>query len=162
MERTNFIELIDVAIQSTIESSDLYDSLSIGMENAVSQVAVLEKHLEVARSDLEESGNMLKKLTSRLEDVAYVKEEALRKVEELTRRLEHEVCLKEKVQQHLDSLSQQLKNSEEEAGLTTYQLHQVQEKLEYYFILTSKQSKMLDKSAQLQERTVILLANVNR
>jgi predicted RecB family endonuclease len=102
LESTNLIELIDDAIQSTIESSDFYDSL----ENALSQVAVLEKQLE--------------------------------------------------------RLSEQLKNLEEVAGLTTYQLHQVQEKLEYYLILTSKQSKMLDKSAKLQARTVILLANANR
>lgn len=136
MESTNLIDLMDDAIQSTIESSDFYDSL----ENALSQVPVLEQHLEVARSDLEDSGKTVQKLTSRLEN---------------------EVRLKEELQQHLERLSEQLKNLEEEAGLTTYQLHQVQEKLEYYFILTSKQSKMLDKSAKLQERTVILLANAN-
>ena len=116
----------------------------------------------MARSDLEDSSKTLQKLTSRLEDESNIKEEALRKVEELTSRLENEVRLKEELQQHLEKLIEQLKDLDEEAGLTTYQLHQVQEKLEYYFILTSKQSKMLDKSAKLQERTIILLANANR
>ena len=120
LESTNLIKLIDDAIQANV-------SLSAAIENSVSQVSVLEKHLE-----------------------------------DLTCRLEDEVRIKEQVQQHLERLSEQLKNLEEEAGLTTDQLHQVQEELERYFILTRKQSEMLDKSAKLQERTIFLLATANR
>ena len=50
----------------------------------------------------------------------------------------------------------------EEAELTFSQLHQIQEQVEYYFLLSRKQSEMLEVSAKLQERAVFLLSNISK
>ncbi len=64
--------------------------------------------------------------------------------------------------EQLEVLSERLKIAELEASITIAQLHQVQEKLEYYLLLSRQQAQMLEKSANLQERTAVLLANSNR
>ena len=66
------------------------------------------------------------------------------------------------LEKQLEVLSERLKIAELEASITIAQLHQVQEKLEYYLLLSRAQVKMLEKSANLQERTAVLLANSNR
>jgi Lon protease-like protein len=105
-ESSNLLLLVDDAIQSSIECSNFYDSLSTVKDNALNHALVLEKQLEV--------------------------------------------------------LSERLKIAELEASITIAQLHQVQEKLEYYLLLSQQQAQMLEKSANLQERTAVLLANSNR
>ena len=119
-ESSNLLLLIDDAIQSSIECSNFYDSLSTVKDNALNHALVLEKQLEVAKGGAEE-------------------------------------LLKE-----IEILSERLKIAELEASITIAQLHQVQEKLEYYLLLSRQQAKMLEKSANLQERTAVLLANSNR
>ena len=74
-ESSNLLLLIDDAIQSSIECSNFYDSLSTVKDNALNHALVLEKQLEVARGGLED-------LSRQLEEEARVKEEALRKAEQ--------------------------------------------------------------------------------
>lgn len=50
-----------------------------------------------------------------------------------------------------------LKEAREEAELTLLQLHQVQEELEHYFLLSREQSSMLDAHAEQQKRVQRLL-----
>ena len=57
---------------------------------------------------------------------------------------------------------ERLEIADQEASLITAQLHQIQEDLEYYLLLSRQQAQMLEKSADLQERTAVLLANSNR
>ena len=89
-------------------------------------------------------------------------QEALRKTEELLREIDHKALVAEEVQQDFDILSERLKIAEQEASITTAQLHQIQEEFEYYLLLSRQQAQMLEKSAELQERTAVLLANSNR
>lgn len=53
----------------------------------------------------------------------------------------------------------QLHKVQEESELTLLQLHQAQEELEHYFILSRKQSKMLEDNEKLQARAAVLLSN---
>lgn len=161
-ESSNLLLLIDDAIQSSIECSNFYDSLSIVKDNALNHALVLEKQLEVARGGLEDSCKALQELSGRLDEEVSVKEEALRKTEELLREIDHKALVAEEVQQDFDILSERLKIAEQEASITTAQLHQVQEEFEYYLLLSRQQAQMLEKSAELQERTAVLLANSNR
>ena len=66
------------------------------------------------------------------------------------------------LEKQLEVLSERLKIAELEASITLAQLHQVQEKVEYSLLLSQQQAQMLEKSANLQERTAVLLANSNR
>ena len=161
-ESSNLLLLIDDAIQSSIECSNFYDSLSTVKDNALNHALVLEKQLEVARGDLEDSCKAVQELSRQLEKEVSIKEEASRKAEELMREIDHKAIVAEEVQHDFDILSERLKIAELEASITIAQLHQVQEKLEYYLLLSQQQAQMLEKSANLQERTAVLLANSNR
>ena len=71
--------------------------------------------------------------------------------------------LKKQLKQASESLMQmelQVKDSSEEAELTMLQLHQVQEELEHYFLLSRKQSAMLNSSSQLYKKAEALLMEV--
>ncbi len=57
----------------------------------------------------------------------------------------------------LQTAKAELKEAQEEAELTLLQLHQVQEELEHYFLLSREQSSMLDTHAQQQKRVQRLL-----
>lgn len=57
----------------------------------------------------------------------------------------------------------ELKDAREEAELTLLQLHQVQEELEHYFLLSRRQQQLLDSHEQLELRSERLLADlINR
>lgn len=66
---------------------------------------------------------------------------------------ERDRCAKEKVD------AQRIAHeSARESEATMRQMHQVQEELEYYFLLSRKQSQLLDSSAELQQKAAKLLA----
>jgi hypothetical protein len=54
----------------------------------------------------------------------------------------------------------ELQEAREEAELTLLQLHQVQEELEHYFLLSRGQHHQLDRYSQLQQRSQRLLAKL--
>ena len=64
--------------------------------------------------------------------------------------------IRELIQKVEDSVK--LAECEKEVELATMQLHQAQEELEYYFLLSRRQSKLLESSAALQKKTLELLA----
>ena len=57
----------------------------------------------------------------------------------------------------LQKAQAELKEAREEAELTLLQLHQVQEELEHYFLLSREQSSLLDAHAEQQKRVQKLL-----
>ncbi len=59
--------------------------------------------------------------------------------------IDHKAIVAEEVQHDFDILSERLKIAEQEASITTAQLHQIQEDLEYYLLLSRQQAKMLKK-----------------
>jgi len=54
------------------------------------------------------------------------------------------------------------KESINEAETTIHQLHQVEEDLEYYFLLSQNQSELLDSSIALQQKASVLLASAHK
>ena len=58
----------------------------------------------------------------------------------------------------LEALTTAEQEAREEAELTLLQLHQVQEELEHYFLLSRGQSQQLERYNQLQRRSQRLLA----
>ena len=89
-------------------------------------------------------------------------DDAIQSSEVATRRLDEEVSVKEEALRKAEELCERLKIAEQEVSITTAQLHQIQEEFEYYLLLCRQQDQMLEKSADLQERAAILLANSNR
>lgn len=62
-----------------------------------------------------------------------------------------------KQDESLQTAQADLKEAREEAELTLLQLHQVQEELEHYFLLSREQSSLLDAHAEQQKRVQKLL-----
>jgi len=84
------------------------------------------------------------------------KEEAQQAVEQLKQQLAVELKEKEEALKHAQYLMEQLDEKEaqarsvkEESELTLLQLHQVQEELEHYFLLSRRQEEMLLSSKNL-------------
>ena len=65
------------------------------------------------------------------------------------------------VRQELEAKSAGEQEAREEAELTLLQLHQVQEELEHYFLLSRGQSDQLERYNQLQQRSQRLLAQLS-
>ena len=73
--------------------------------------------------------------------------------------------MKQQFQQVSESLIQkdsQAKDASEEVELTLLQLHQVQEELEYYFLLCRRQAEMLTSSENLAQRASALISSIVR
>ena len=64
------------------------------------------------------------------------------------------------LQQQLKAAQAETKDTREEAELTLLQLHQVQEELEHYFLLSREQNALLDGHAHQQKRVQKLLHTV--
>lgn len=58
-------------------------------------------------------------------------------------------------------VEQQCKEAREEAELTLLQLHQVQEELEHYFLLSRDHEQLLEKAVRLQQRSLAILDVLN-
>ena len=80
--------------------------------------------------------------------------------DENTKQQHYGVDLKDELKKLKDQLrtsQAQTQEAREEAELTLLQLHQVQEELEYYFLLSREQSTLLDTHANHQKRVQKLL-----
>ena len=113
---------------------------------------ILINRLQAALSEGESFAIVNAQLTAK---VAIVEAELTAKIAELEKLEGELVALK-------DNRDSQVKELLEEAELTLSQLHQIQEQVEYYFLLSRKQSEMLEVSAKLQERAVFLLSTVSK
>ena len=113
------------------------------------ELSDLNDQLEAKKLEVERFSRQITELRGLLEFQS-AKEEALNIVEELEWRFGDEG--------HLAQLNKQLEVAQEEAQLRLSQLHHVQEELEHYYLLSRKQSTMLDASTKLQERAAVLLA----
>ena len=113
---------------------------------------ILINRLQAALSEGESFAIVNAQLTAK---VAIVEAELTAKIAELEKVEGELVALK-------DNRDSQVKELLEEAELTLSQLHQIQEQVEYYFLLSRKQSEMLEVSAKLQERAVFLLSTVSK
>ena len=116
------------------------------------ELSSLKEKLEVKKLEVAEYSRQVTELASLLECTT-AKQDALRIVEELERRFgDHG---------HLAQLNHQLSSAQEEAQLRLSQLHHVQEELEYYFLLSRQQARLLDESDRLQKKLLqLLLAQV--
>ena len=81
------------------------------------------------------------------------------KQQQLTQ-LEATVQELEGVRTEVTDLRDREREAREEAELTLLQLHQVQEELEHYFLLSRGQNKQLDRYGELQRRSQRLLAQL--
>ena len=173
-----FNELQEVAESRFLALLDERDARAKEKGEAQQAVEELRKQLEV-------KGGELEKVVGERDARAKEKGEAQQAVEELSRQLDEKGValqkmvgerdaraeekgeaqqavedLKKQLQQASESLMQmelQVKDSSVEADLTMLQLHQVQEELEHYFLLSRKQSAMLNSSSQLYKKAETLL-----
>ena len=165
------------SIENSVERSTM-ETADVQQELLKLQVKLEAKELEAAellsRSDglvkqLEEKRSELKIFSTRLEAEGSARRKAEEDLEQLVIRLEAEGSARRKAEEELEQLAIRLeaegsarKNAEEEGKLSLVQLHQVQEELEHYFLLSRRQFKMLEASTKLQERTAVLLAGANK
>ena len=68
----------------------------------------------------------------------------------------------DELEQEREENNKARKEEQEEAHLTLLQLHQVQDELEHYFVLSRQQSELLEANEELQARFTALLADVRR
>ena len=103
--------------------------------------------------DIEEARGELSAKVDELEQVV-VQRDVLLKENAEVRRFAEEL----KRQQH--ELRSEVKRLRDDAELTQLQLHQVQEELEHYFVLSLRQGEVLRDGAKLQEKSALLLSKV--
>ena len=66
----------------------------------------------------------------------------------------------EELKRQQQELRSEVKRLRDDADLTQLQLRQVQEELEYYFVLSLRQGEVLRDGARLQEKSALLLSRV--
>ena len=103
--------------------------------------------------DIEEARGELSAKVDELEQVV-VQRDVLLKENAEVRRFAEEL----KRQHH--ELRSEVKRLRDNAELTQLQLHQVQEELEHYFVLSLRQGEVLRDGARLQEKSALLLSKV--
>lgn len=135
-------DLLD-RIDEVIEVSSGQPSL----DSLLERISSIENSVERSTMEKADVQQELLKLKVQLEAKDLKIAELLSRSEELAIRVEAEVSAR--------------KIAEEEVKSSLVQLHQVQEELEHYFLLSRRQFKMLESSSRLQERTAILLAGAN-
>ena len=135
---------VDSSISAEILINRLQAALSDGESFAIVNAQLTAKVAELEKERISEG-----------ESFAIVEAELTAKVAELDKLKGELVALK-------DNRDYEVKELLEEGELTLSQLHQVQEQVEYYFLLSRKQSEMLEVSAKLQERAVFLLSNASK
>ena len=146
-------ELLKLKVQ--LEAKDLKtaellsrsDGLVNQLEQKKSELNLLSTERDGLVNQLEEKKSELKLLSTQCDVQANENVQVHKKAEELAIRVEAEASAR--------------KSAEEEVKSSLVQLHQVQEELEHYFLLSRRQFKMLESSSKLQERTAMLLAGAN-
>ena len=115
-------------------------------ESAEVRSKSLLKDIEEARGDLSAKVHELEQVVVQRDVLLKENAEVRRFAEELKRQ-----------QQELRS---EVKRLRDDAELTQLQLHQVQEELEHYFVLSLRQGEVLRDGARLQEKSALLLSRV--
>ena len=123
------------------------DGLVNQLEEKKSELNLFSTERDGLVNQLEEKKSELKLLSTQCDVQANENVQVHKKAEELAIRVEAEASAR--------------KSAEEEVKSSLVQLHQVQEELEHYFLLSRRQFKMLESSSKLQERTAMLLAGAN-
>ena len=127
--------------------------------------SIAQKIASELKEKLEAKGCELQQIASERDARANQAEHAQQRVEELEQQLAVELKEKEEALKHAEDLMEQLGEKEaeassvtEEAELTLLQLHQVQEELENYFLLSRHQSDLLSSYSNLQQKIAVLIS----
>jgi hypothetical protein len=134
-------------------------------ELAAERVALIT-HLKEAREESELTLLQLHKVQEELEYVflqSKTNEESLVKA---TQELEASTKNSQRLQGERDGLAAErvalithLKEAREESELTLLQLHQVQEELEHYFLISRDQANLLNRQSQLTQNAIRLASS---
>ena len=127
------------------------------------QLADLRDQIDQLNHDVESVSQKFTESQQQLEEAQHQLAESQQKFAELEQKQLAES------QQQLAELQQQLVDSQQQLGLltdkqseetklTTLQLHQVQEELEYYFLLSQKQSEMISAANALNKRAAAIIS----
>ena len=116
--------------------------------NAIGDLIAKEQEFEAVQVRLSQANQESLELAKKLEDKDRELRELCMKLDDSERRSEEKERSENEALKELELISSQLK--------------QVQEQLEYYFLLSRKQSEMLEASSKLQERMAILLSDASR
>jgi hypothetical protein len=117
-----------------------------------------ESELKTAQEEAELTLLQLHQVQEELEAIVLADREKQQLLDASSTELE---CLKPRVaelEQQLERQDDALKTAQEEAELTLLQLHQVQEELEHYFLLSRSQHSLLNQHGQQQREVQKLLA----
>ena len=158
LQQTDAIAISDAEDSAADGSND--DSLE---QDELLQTAQAE--LKEAREEAELTLLQLHQVQEELEQVFLQKQARESEVNELKQQLRAREREPKSAQQSNSAVGNQqlatpqadLKEAREEAELTLLQLHQVQEELEHYFLLSREQSSLLDAHAEQQKRVQKLL-----
>ena len=103
--------------------------------------------------DIEEARGELSDKVDELEQVVVQRDVLLKENAEVRR-------FAEEMKRQQQELRSEVKRLRDDAELTQLQLHQVQEELEHYFVLSLRQGEVLRDGAKLQEKSALLLSQV--
>ena len=103
--------------------------------------------------DIEEARGELSAKVDELEQVVVQRDVLLKENAEVRR-------FAEELKRQQQELRSEVKRLRDDAELTQLQLHQVQEELEHYFVLSLRQGEVLRDGARLQEKSALLLSRV--
>ena len=103
--------------------------------------------------DIEEARGELSAKVDELEQVVVQRDVLLKENAEVRR-------FAEELKRQQQELRSEVKRLRDDAELTQLQLHQVQEELEHYFVLSLRQGEVLRDGAKLQEKSALLLSQV--
>lgn len=103
--------------------------------------------------DIEEARGELSAKVHELEQVVVQRDVLLKENAEVRR-------FAEELKRQQQELRSEVKRLRDDAELTQLQLHQVQEELEHYFVLSLRQGEVLRDGARLQEKSALLLSQV--
>lgn len=103
--------------------------------------------------DIEEARGELSAKVHELEQVVVQRDVLLKENAEVRR-------FAEELKRQQQELRSEVKRLRDDAELTQLQLHQVQEELEHYFVLSLRQGEVLRDGAKLQEKSALLLSQV--
>ena len=103
--------------------------------------------------DIEEARGELSAKVHELEQVVVQRDVLLKENAEVRR-------FAEELKRQQQELRSEVKRLRDDAELTQLQLHQVQEELEHYFVLSLRQGEVLRDGARLQEKSALLLSRV--
>ena len=133
-----------LAIQRSLAS--LEERLSALCENSEARCTSLLKDLDEARGQLAAK-------VEEFEQVVSQRDILLRENAEV-RRFAEPLKLQEK------ELRAEAKRLRDDAELTSLQLHQVQEELEHYFVLSLRQGEVLRDGARLQQKAIFMMSRI--